>query len=504
MTTLNEQEILRREKKEALEKLGINPYPSVNFEANTTSQEIARDYRKNFDRFKDVKIAGRLMTRRIMGAASFAVLQDDTGQVQLYLHRDTLCPKEDKTLYNTVFKKLLDLGDIIGLEGDVFITKTKAIAIQVRKLRLLSKALKNLPIVKEVKGEEGNKVYDAFTDPEQRYRQRYVDLIVNPEVKKIFRKRALMIKTIREHFDEKGYLEVETPILQPVYGGANARPFTTFHHTLKMPLYLRIANELYLKRLMVGGFKGVYEFAKDFRNEGMSRFHNPEFTQVEVYVAYRDYKWMMDELEVLVEKVALKLHGTTKVEAGAHTIDFKRPWQRLTMFEAIEKFTQIDISTMEEKELREVAKKLSIPIEDHADKGKVIDVLFGHCCEPNLIQPTLITDYPVAMSPLAKQHESNPDLVERFELICNGKELANAFSELNDPIEQRSRFERQQALALRGDKEAMSLDEDFLCAMEYAMPPTAGLGIGIDRLTMLMTGTRSIQEVILFPQMRKK
>lgn len=504
MKNLSEQEVLRREKKEALEKLGINPYPSVSFETNTTTQEVATEYRKEPDKFKDVQLAGRIMRRRIMGAASFVVLQDDIGQVQLYLHRDTLCLGEDKSLYNTVFKKLLDIGDIIGIKGEVFITKTDAIAIKVYEMVLLSKALKNLPVVKEVQDEQGNKVFDAFTNLEQRYRQRYIDLNVNPQVKEIFRKRALIIKTIRNYFDAKGYLEVETPILQPIYGGAHARPFTTFHHTLKMPLYLRISNELYLKRLMVGGFKGVYEFAKDFRNEGMSRFHNPEFTQVEVYVAYRDYRWMMDELEVLVEKVVLKLHDTTKLQVGKHIIDFKRPWKRMSMFEVIEQFTQINIDGMGEKELRKVAKKLSVPIEGREGVGKMIDSIFGHCCEPHLIQPTFITDYPVAMSPLAKRHKNRPGLVERFELICNGKEIANAFSELNDPIDQRERFKKQQDLALSGDKEAMMLDEDFLCAMEHAMPPTAGLGLGIDRFVMLMTNEASIQEVILFPQMGKK
>ncbi|MEM7173719.1 MAG: lysine--tRNA ligase [Bacteroidota bacterium] len=503
MSALSEQEILRREKKASLEKLGINPYPSSHFAGNTTAEAISVGYRANPEKFKNVMLAGRIMTRRIMGAASFAVLQDDTGQVQLYLHRDRLCPGEDKTLYNQVFKRLLDIGDIIGVQGHVFITKTDALAISVSQLTLLTKSLKPLPVVKEVQDEEGTRVYDAFTDPEQRYRQRYVDLIVNPEVKAIFRKRALLIKTIRGHFDGQDYLEVETPILQPLYGGASARPFTTYHNTLEMPLYLRIANELYLKRLVVGGFKGVYEFAKDFRNEGMSRFHNPEFTQLEVYVAYRDYRWMMDELEVIIEKVALALHGTRQVQVGGHVIDFKRPWKRLTMFEVIKQFTQIDISDMQEEALREVAKKLNIALPDHAGKGKIIDEIFGSECEPHLIQPTLITDYPIAMSPLAKQHGDNADLVERFELICNGKEVANAFSELNDPIVQRARFEAQKQLALRGDEEAMALDEDFLQALAYGMPPTAGMGIGIDRLTMLMTNVQSIQEVIFFPQMRR-
>lgn len=504
MITLSEQEILRRERRDALQKLGINPYPSTSFESNTTAHDIATHYVAKPQNFQKVVLTGRLMTRRIMGAASFAMLQDDTGQMQLYLHRDTLCPQEDKTLYNTVFKKLLDIGDIVGVRGFVFTTKTKALALKVTELVVLTKSLKPLPVVKEVSNGEEKKVYDAFTDPEMRYRRRYVDLIVNPHVREVFKKRALLVATIRNHFNTQGYLEVETPILQPLYGGATARPFKTYHNTLDMPLYLRIANELYLKRLIVGGYKGVYEFAKDFRNEGMSRFHNPEFTQVEVYVAYREYRWMMEQVELLLEKVALALHGTTQIKAGEHMLDFKRPWKRFTMFEAIKHFTQIDITHMDEANLRKTATELQVPITKKDGKGKIIDEIFGAKCEPYLIQPTFITDYPVEMSPLAKQHRDNSNLVERFEVICNGKEVCNAFSELNDPIEQRKRFEEQQVLAFRGDDEAMVLDEDFLRALSYGMPPTVGLGIGIDRLTMLMTGMSSIQDVIFFPQMRKE
>ena len=420
------------------------------------------------------------------------------------IHRDSICHDSDKTFYNTVFKKLIDIGDIVGICGHVFTTKVGVISIHAKEFKLLSKALKPLPIVKEVEEEGVKKTYDSFTDPEARYRQRYVDLIVNPNVSEIFIKRAQIIKSIRIVLDNKGYLEVETPILQPIYGGAAARPFKTHHNTLDIPLYLRIAKELYLKRLIVGGYKGVYEFAKDFRNEGMSRFHNPEFTQMEVYVAYKDYFWMMDLLEYILEKVALEIHGTTTIQVGNNEINFKKPWKRFTMFEAIKHFTGVDMSSMEEKELRDSAKNMGIELDADAGKGKIIDEIFGVKCEPNLIHPTFITDHPVEMSPLAKRHRTNNKLTERFEVICNGKEICNAYSELNDPIDQRKRFEEQLELGKRGDKEAMTLDEDFLRALSYGMPPTVGLGIGIDRLVMIMTNVPSIQEVIFFPQMRPK
>lgn len=433
-----------------------------------------------------------------MGNASFIELEDQTGKIQVYLRRDTLCPDEDKTLYNQVFKKHLDIGDLIGIRGNVFITKVGEISVNAKELTILSKSLRPLPVVKEKDG----KTYDAFSDPDQRYRQRYLDLIVNPQVREAFIKRTQLTNSMRGFLNEKGYLEVETPILQPLYGGAAARPFKTHHNTLNQTLYLRIANELYLKRLIVGGFEGVYEFAKDFRNEGMGRFHNPEFTQMELYVAYKDYKWMMELVEEMVEKIALDLHGTTKIKVGENEIDFKRPWKRYTMFEVIEEFTGIDISEMEEEELKQTAKKLDVEIDESMGKGKIIDEIFGEKCEPKLIQPTYITDYPIEMSPLAKKHREKEGLVERFEAICNGKEICNAYSELNDPVDQRKRFEEQLLLGKRGDEEAMMLDEDFLKAIEYGMPPTAGLGIGIDRLTMIMTNAHSIQDVIFFPQMR--
>ena len=500
---LSEQEIQRRKEREHLLELGIEPYPGELFEVNTSTEQIKNGFEGNPDGFKEVSIAGRLMSRRIMGSASFAEIQDGKGRIQFYVRRDDICPGEDKTLYNTVFKKLLDIGDIIGLKGYVFKTQVGEISIHVTGLKLLSKSLKPLPIVKQAEDEQGNvKTYDAFTDQELRYRQRYVDLVVNPGVKKTFMQRTLLVNSIRNFLAEKGYLEVETPVLQPLYGGAAAKPFKTHHNTLDMTLYLRIANELYLKRLIVGGYDGVFEFAKDFRNEGMSRFHNPEFTQVELYVAYKDYNWMMDLVEEMIEKVALDLHGTTKVQVGENIIDFKRPWKRYTMFEAIEHFTGIDISTMDEQGLREVCGKLQVPVDDTMGKGKLIDEIFGERCEPSLIQPTYITDYPVEMSPLAKKHREKAGLVERFEAICNGKEICNAFSELNDPIDQRKRFEQQLELGQRGDDEAMVLDEDFLRALEYGMPPTAGLGVGIDRLTMIMTNSHSIQDVIFFPQMK--
>ena len=500
---LSEQEIIRRQSKEELEKLGINPYPAELFEVNASAQEILLNYERHKSDYRAISIAGRMMSRRIMGSAAFAELQDDTGRIQIYVRRDDICPGEDKTLYNTVFKKLLDIGDIIGVKGYGFTTQTGEISIHVTRLTVLSKSLRPLPVVKETIDEQGNVVrHDAFTDPELRYRQRYVDLVVNPKVRDAFVKRTKLVNSMRAYLNEKDYLEVETPILQPLYGGAAARPFKTHHNTLDMTLYLRIANELYLKRLIVGGFKGVYEFSKDFRNEGMSRFHNPEFTQIELYVAYKDYYWMMDLVEEMIEKVAIDLHGTTKVTVGDKVIDFQRPWQRYTMFEAIKHFTGIDITNMNEDELRDTCRKLHVPMDDTMGKGRLIDQIFGEKCEQQLIQPTFITDYPIEMSPLAKKHRSKPGLVERFEAICNSKEIANSFSELNDPIDQRQRFEEQLELGKRGDEEAMTLDEDFLRALEYGMPPTAGLGIGIDRLAMIMTNSPSIQDVLFFPQMR--
>lgn len=495
---LSEQEIIRRQALEELQNLGINPYPNESFEVNVKTTEILEKYDDHKKNYSNVSIAGRIMTKRIMGSASFAELQDEHGRIQLYLNRDELCPDEDKSLYNLVFKKLTDIGDIVGVTGYVFITKMGEISIYVKTFKMLSKSIRPLPIVKEKDGV----LYDAFTDPEQRYRNRSLDLIVNPQNREIFKKRTLLVNTIRNFLNEKGYWEVETPILQPIYGGAAARPFKTHHNALDMPLYLRIANELYLKRLIVGGFDGVYEFSKDFRNEGMDRFHNPEFTQMELYVAYKDYFWMMELVEEMVERVAITLHGTTKVKVGENEIDFKRPWKRFTMFEAIQHFTSIDISQMDENELRQTAKKLNVKIDETMGKGKLIDAIFGDLCEPNLIQPTFIIDYPIEMSPLAKKHRSKAGLVERFEVICNSKEICNAYTELNDPIDQRHRFEEQLLLAKRGDEEAMMLDEDFLRSLEYAMPPTAGLGIGIDRLTMIMTNQPSIQEVLFFPQMR--
>ena len=499
---LSEQEIVRIQKKQEIEALGIDPYPAATFPINTSAEDILGNYPTHPEHYQKVALAGRLMSRRIMGSASFAELQDTSGKIQLYIHRDTLCPESDKTLYNTVFKKLMDIGDIVGVHGHVFKTKTDTISVHVTQLTLLAKALKPLPMVKETMEQGVQKTYDAFTDPEQRYRQRYVDLIVNPHVQATFVKRAQLIRSIRQYLETQGYLEVETPILQPVYGGAAARPFKTYHNALNTSFYLRIANELYLKRIIVGGYEGVYEFAKDFRNEGMPRFHNPEFTMLELYVAYKDYLWMMDQIEILLEKIAVDLHGTTEVQVGPHTINFQRPWKRWTMFEAIHHFTGIDVSDMDEAALRDTAYKLDIPLEASAGIGKIIDEIFGAQCEPKLIQPTFITDYPMAMSPLAKRHRDNPALVERFEVICNGKEICNAFSELNDPIDQRQRFEDQLTLGARGDEEAMVLDEDFLRALRYGMPPTVGIGIGIDRLTMIMTNAASIQEVIFFPQMR--
>ena len=495
---LSEQELIRREALEELVRLGIDPFPAETFEINTSSRDILDNYQPDSSQYGDVQIAGRIMSRRIMGNASFAELQDQKGRIQIYIRRDDLCPSEDKTMYNKVFKKLLDIGDIIGISGFVFVTQVGEISIHVKELRLLAKSLHPLPVVKEKDG----KTYDAFSDPDQRYRQRYLDLIVNPHIRDVFIKRTRLVDSIRNYLNSKGYLEVETPVLQPLYGGATARPFTTYHNTLDMKLYLRIANELYLKRLIVGGFEGVYEFSKDFRNEGMSRFHNPEFTQMELYVAYKDYLWMMDLVEEMIEQVAIDLTGSTKLQVDDTVIDFKRPWKRYTMYEAIAVFAGIDISAMDEDMLIETAKKLGVEIDTTMAKGKIIDEIFGELCEPNLIQPTFITDYPVEMSPLAKKHRTVEGLVERFELIINGKELCNAFSELNDPIDQRERFRQQMLLAERGDKEAMVIDEDFLRALEFGMPPTAGLGVGIDRLAMIITNSKSIQDVLFFPQMR--
>ena len=496
---LSEQEIVRRESLQKLLELGINPYPSELFDVNVSATEIKKNYNSDKLGYKNIQIAGRLMSRRVMGKASFAELQDSTGRIQLYFNRDEICPDEDKTMYNTVFKKLLDIGDFIGVKGYVFTTKVGEISIHVESFVVLGKTLRPLPLPKT---DTDGKIYDAFTDPEKRYRQRYVDLVVNPHVKEAFIKRTQLTNSMRSYLNDKGYLEVETPILQPIYGGAAARPFKTHHNTLDMPLYLRIANELYLKRLIVGGFDGVYEFSKDFRNEGMSRFHNPEFTQVELYVAYKDYNWMMDLVEEMVEKIALDLHGTTEVQVGENLINFQRPWKRYTMYEAIEHFTGIDISEMDEATMAKTAKDLGVSVDSSMARGKLIDEIFGEKCEGQLIQPTFITDYPVEMSPLAKKHRDKKGLVERFEAICNGKEICNAFSELNDPIDQRERFEEQLKLAKRGDEEAMVLDEDFLRSIEYGMPPTAGLGIVIDRLSMIMTNSNSIQDVLFFPQMK--
>jgi lysyl-tRNA synthetase, class II len=496
---LSEQEQLRRQKREDLMKLGIDPYPAEMFDVNVTTEDIHKNYENNKLDYKSISIAGRLMSFRIMGSASFAELQDSTGRIQVYFRRDDLCPDEDKTLYNTVFKKLLDIGDIIGIKGFVFTTQVGEISIHVTEFKILNKSLKPLPIVK--RDEEGN-IHDGFTDPEMRYRQRYVDLIVNPEVKDIFIKRARVITTMRTMFDAKGWLEVETPILQPIHGGASARPFKTHHNTLDMPLFMRIANELYLKRLIVGGFDGVYEFGKMFRNEGMDRTHNPEFTSLEFYVAYKDYNWMMKITEEIFEKVAIATNGQSLVKVGENEIEFGGEFTKLSIAEAIEKYTGVNVEGMDEETLRTHCKSWGIEVDNTMGTGKLIDEIFGEKVEANLIQPTFIIDYPVEMSPLTKKHRSKPGLVERFELFVNGKEIANAYSELNDPIDQRERFEEQLKLAERGDDEAMAMDEDFLRSLEYGMPPTSGIGIGIDRLTMLMTNQTSIQEVLFFPQMR--
>lgn len=498
-TYLSEQEIIRRNSLQKLRELGIEPYPAAKYDVNSTAKDIKESFGDGEEStLHDVCLAGRIMSRRIMGKASFAELQDHTGRIQIYVNRDEICPGEDKSLYNNVFKKLLDIGDIIGIKGFVFKTQVGEISVHVKELTVLSKSLRPLPIVKE----KGGEIYDAFTDPEQRYRMRYVDLIVNPHVKDVFIKRSKIINTMRQMFNEYGYFEVETPILQPIPGGAAARPFITHHNSLNIPLYLRIANELYLKRLIVGGFEGVYEFAKDFRNEGMDRTHNPEFTVMEIYVAYKDYKWMMGFTEEICERVALALHGTTKVPLGDNIIDYKAPYPRVTMYEAIKKHTGYDIEGKSEEKLRKICDTLGIETDSTMGKGKMIDEIFGGKCEHHYIQPTFITDYPKEMSPLTKKHRDNPELTERFELIVNGKELANAYSELNDPIDQRERFEEQLRLSEKGDDEAMFIDQDFLKALEFGMPPTSGMGIGIDRLTMFMTNSPSIQDVLFFPQMR--
>lgn len=492
---LSEQEIIRREKLEKLIALGIDPYPAALYPVTHTSKQI----KNNFTAGEKVVVAGRLMSRRIQGKASFAELQDSEGKIQVYFNRDEICPGEDKTQYNEVYKKLLDIGDILGVEGELFPTQVGEKTVMVKAFTVLSKALRPLPLPKT---DPEGKVYDEFNDPELRYRMRYVDLIVNPKVKETFVKRTRITNSIREFLNQKGYLEVDTPVLQPIPGGAAARPFITHHNALNIPLYLRIANELYLKRLIVGGFNGVYEFSRDFRNEGMDRTHNPEFTIMELYVAYKDYHWMMELTEQLLEKVAKDTHGGTKVRFQEHEIDFKAPYPRVPILQAIKEHTGFEISGMDETELREICKKLHIEADESMGAGKLIDEIFSEKCEKHYVQPTFITDYPKAMSPLCKTHRDDPDLTERFELIINGKEIANAYSELNDPIDQRRRFEEQLKLSEKGDDEAMFIDQDFLRALEYGMPPTSGIGIGIDRLVMLLTGKTSIQEVLFFPQMR--
>ena len=492
---LSEQELIRREKLDKLKALGINPYPADLYPVNLRSSSLESEYEEG----KSVVVSGRLMRKKVQGKASFAELQDSEGRIQLYFNRDEICEGEDKTLYNDVFKKLVDLGDIIGVEGELFTTQVGEKTVLVKNFSILCKSLRPLPLPKV--DADGN-VHDEFNDAELRYRQRYVDLIVNPHVKDTFVKRTKITNTIRKFYNDMGYLEVETPILQPIPGGAAARPFVTHHNALNMPLYLRIANELYLKRLIVGGFEGVYEFAKDFRNEGMDRTHNPEFTVMELYVAYKDYNWMMDTTEKLLETVAIEATGSSKVTVGEHQIEFKAPYPRVPILSAIEEHTGYDVAGMGESELREVAKKLDLEVDDTMGIGKLIDEIFGERCEHHYVQPTFITDYPKEMSPLTKEHRDNPALTERFELMVNGKELANAYSELNDPIDQRERFEEQLKLSEKGDDEAMFIDQDFLRALEYGMPPTSGIGIGIDRLVMMMTNNASIQEVLFFPQMR--
>jgi lysyl-tRNA synthetase class 2 len=498
--SLNEQQLLRRQSLEQLRAMGIDPYPAALFPVNTTAEEIKSEFPENPDKFKQVVVAGRMMARRIMGKAAFAVLQDSTSKIQVYVNRDEVCPSEDKELYNTVFKKLLDIGDFIGVEGYVFTTQTGETSIHASKITLLSKCLNPLPLPKEKDGV----IFDAFTDPESRYRMRYVDLVVNSQNKETFIKRSKIVQSLRNTFNDRGYLEVETPILQSIHGGAAARPFETHHNALDMKLYLRIANELYLKRLIVGGFDGVYEFAKNFRNEGIDRTHNPEFTGLEIYVAYKDYFWMMDFVEEMIEKCAMDVNGTTTAIVGENEISFARPYQRLTMAEAIMKYANFNIEGKSEAEMGEFAKSIGCEVTSQMGYGKLVDEIFGASAEKHLIQPTFITDYPIEMSPLTKKHRSKEGLVERFELFVNGKEIANAYSELNDPIEQKARFEEQLVLAARGDEEAMAMDLDFIRALEYGMPPTSGLGVGIDRLTMMLTNQSSIQEVLFFPQMRQE
>jgi lysyl-tRNA synthetase class 2 len=495
---LSEQEQIRRDSLAELRKLGINPYPAAEYKTNVFATEILDNYSQEKNNYQDVCLAGRIMSRRIMGNASFAELMDSSGRIQIYLRRDDLCQGEDKTLYNHVFKHLLDIGDIIGVKGHVFITQTGEVTLHVNELTLLCKSIRPLPIVKEKDGI----IFDAVTDPEMRYRQRYVDLIINPQVRDVFRNRTRIIQSMRELFNSCGYLEVETPILQPIPGGATARPFITHHNTLDIPLYLRIANELYLKRLIVGGYEGVYEFAKDFRNEGMDRTHNPEFTVMEIYIAYKDYNWMMSFTEEIIKKAVLDLHGKTEIVYGEKIIDLKPPYKRISMTDAIMENTGFDISGMNEDDLRKVCDKLEVPHSPEMGKGKLIDAIFGEKCEHKYIQPTFIIDYPVETSPLTKMHRSKPGLVERFELMINGKEITNAYSELNDPIDQIERFQDQLRLSEKGDDEAMFIDLDFVRALEYGMPPTSGMGLGIDRLTMLLTNQPSIQDVLLFPQMK--
>ena len=494
---LSEQEIIRRNSLEQMRQLGIDPYPAAEYTTNAFSTEIKAAF-KDDEEPRQVAVAGRIMSRRIMGKASFMELQDSKGRTQIYISRDEICPGENKELYNTVFKKLLDIGDFVGIKGYVFRTQMGEISVHAQELTILSKSLRPLPVVKIKDGV----VYDGFTDPEQRYRQRYVDLVVNEGIKDIFIKRNKVYSSMREYFNAQGYMEVETPILQSIPGGAAARPFITHHNALDIPLYLRIADELYLKRLIVGGFEGVYEFSKNFRNEGMDRTHNPEFTCMEIYVSYKDYNWMMEFTEKMLEKICLDVNGTTQVQMGDHTIDFKAPYKRVTMIDSIKEHTGIDITGMDESQLREVCKKLNVEIDETMGKGKLIDEIFGEFCEGKYIQPTFITDYPIEMSPLTKRHRKNPELTERFELMVNGKELCNAYSELNDPIDQAERFQDQLRLSEKGDDEAMFIDQDFIRALEYGMPPTSGMGIGMDRLVMLMTGQTTIQEVLFFPQMR--
>ena len=494
---LSEQEIVRRGSLDEMRRRGIDPYPAAEYPVTGYTDEIKETFADDAPQ-REVSVAGRIMSRRIMGKASFMELQDSRGRIQVYISRDDLCPGEDKDLYNVVFKKLLDIGDFVGIEGYVFRTQTGEISIHARNLTVLSKSLRPLPIVKFKDGV----AYDAFDDPELRYRRRYVDLVVNDGVKEIFIKRNKVYNSMREYFNAAGYMEVETPILQSIPGGAAARPFITHHNALDIPLYLRIADELYLKRLIVGGFEGVYEFSKNFRNEGMDRTHNPEFTCMEIYVSYKDYNWMMAFTEKMLEKICLDVNGTTKVQVGDNVIDFKAPYKRVTMTEAIKEHTGIDITGMDEAQLRDTARSLGIEVDDTMGKGKLIDEIFGEKCEGLYIQPTFITDYPIEMSPLTKRHRNNPELTERFELMVNGKELANAYSELNDPIDQYERFVEQMRLGEKGDDEAMIIDQDFIRALEYGMPPTSGMGIGMDRLVMLMTGQTTIQEVLFFPQMR--